>query len=60
VEAGNILNFNNLSLDINKNKNAYLFVTINIGPAVGRHIYIDETPFEHFSVTAAEYLTQCR
>ena len=50
------LAFTGLSETIDKDKTGYLFVTANIGKAVGRHIFISETPFENIEFEFGEKL----
>ncbi|MHC1629971.1 MAG: LamG domain-containing protein, partial [Methanoculleaceae archaeon] len=49
VETGKDLTFTDLSQFIDKGKTAYLFVTADIGEAVGRHISILKMPFRNIT-----------
>ena len=55
VASGNNLTFNGLSKKIAKGSTVYLFITVDIGEAIGRNIYIHPTDFNQIAFEFANF-----
>ncbi|ETR70996.1 MAG: hypothetical protein OMM_02820 [Candidatus Magnetoglobus multicellularis str. Araruama] len=55
VASGNNLTFSGLSKKIPKGSTVYLFITVDIGEAIGRNIFIQPTNFNQITFEFAEF-----